>query len=130
MSDETPAAMVSLGDLEREVMEVMWSRGEASVRAVLDTVNANGRRSRAYTTIMTVMGNLARKGLLTRRREGRTDIYLAALSRESYADARARQEIETLVSRYGDVALAHFAREVDRLAPEHRRQLRELIDDE
>ena len=69
----------------------------------------------------------ARKGLLTRRREGRTDIYRAALSRETYAEARARHEIETLVSRYGDVALAHFAREVDRLAPEHRRQLRELV---
>ena len=122
--------MVSLGDLEREVMEVMWSRGEASVRTVLEAVNANGRRGRAYTTIMTVMGNLARKGLLLRRREGRTDIYRVALARESYADVRARQEIEALVSRYGDVALAHFAREVDQLSPEHRRQLRELVDDE
>ena len=122
--------MVSLGDLEREVMEVMWSRGEASVRAVLETLNAVGDRGRAYTTIMTVMGNLVRKGLLLRRREGRTDIYRVALARESYADVRARQEIEALVSRYGDVALAHFAREVDRLSPKHRRELRELVDDE
>lgn len=130
MSDETPAVVVRLGDLEREVMEVMWFRAEASVRDVLETLNADGDRSRAYTTIMTVMGNLVRKGLLLRRREGRTDIYRVALARESYADARARHEIEALVSRYGDVALAHFAREVDRLSPEHRRELRELVDDE
>ena len=129
MSQETPAVAAPLGNLEREVMEVMWARGEASVRIVLEIVNADARRGRAYTTIMTVMANLARKGLLTRRREGRTDIYRAALSRESYAEARARKEIETLVSRYGDVALAHFAREVDRLEPEDRRQLRELVDD-
>lgn len=129
MSHETPAVAAPLGDLERDVMEVMWARGEASVREVLEIVNADARRGRAYTTIMTVMANLVRKGLLTRRREGRTDIYRAAMSRENYAEARARHEIATLVNRYGDVALAHFAREVDRLDPEHRRQLRELVDD-
>ena len=128
--DGAPATAAALGDLEREVMEVIWSRGEAPVRAVLGVLNARSGRSRAYTTVMTVMANLARKGLLARRREGRTDIYSAVLSREAYTEVRARQEIAALVTQYGDVALAHFAREVDRLDPERLRQLRALADDD
>jgi len=107
-------------------MHVVWDAEEATVRTVLSALNETSGRSRAYTTVMTVMGNLARKGLLTRRREGRTDVYRAVVSREAYAEARAREQVRSLVDDYGDVALAHFAREVDALDPERRRQLREL----
>ena len=119
----------ALGELEREVMEIVWARGETSVRAVLDAVNAVSGRERAYTTVMTVMANLARKGLLTRRRDGRLDLYSAGMSRDDYAQARARHGVETLVSEYGDAALASFARELDSLDPERRRALRRLVDD-
>ncbi len=128
--DARPGAASALGDLEREVMNIVWATGETPVRTVLGILNAQSGRDRAYTTVMTVMANLARKGLLTRRREGRTDLYSAAVSRDGYTEARARHEIQALVSRYGDVALAHFAREVDRLDPDRRRRLRELVDDD
>lgn len=126
---EPPVAAAALGDLERAVMDIVWATGEAPVRTVLCILNARPGRDRAYTTVMTVMANLARKGLLTRRREGRTDLYSALVSRDCYAEARARYEIEGLVSRYGDVALAHFAREIDRLDPERRRRLEKLVDE-
>lgn len=125
--DHTEPPAATLGDLEREVMEVVWGGEEATVRTVLGRLNETSGRSRAYTTVMTVMGNLARKGLLTRRREGRTDVYRAVVSREAYAEARAREQVRSLIDDYGDVALAHFAREVDALDPERRRQLRELM---
>ena len=126
--DQPATAAPALGELEREVMEIVWARGETSVRAVLDAVNAASGRDRAYTTVMTVMANLARKRLLTRRRDGRIDLYSAAMSREDYAQARARHGVRTLVSEYGDAALASFARELDRLDPERRRALRRLVD--
>ena len=125
----TPRPVVTLGDLEREVMGELWDRPEATVRTVLEALNAESDRSRAYTTVMTVMGNLTRKGLLVRRREGRTDVYRAAISREDYTEARAREEVRSLIDHYGDVALAHFAREVDRLDPEQLSRLREIVDD-
>lgn len=110
-------------------MNIVWRTGEAPVRTVLGILNAQSGRERAYTTVMTVMANLARKGLLTRRREGRTDLYRAVLSRDDYTEARAQHEVQALVSQYGDVALAHFAHEVGRLDPERRQQLRKLVDD-
>ncbi len=44
-------------------MEEMWNRGSATVREVLDALN-RGPKQRAYTTIMTIMARLDRKGLL------------------------------------------------------------------
>jgi predicted transcriptional regulator len=118
-----------LGDLEAEVMEKVWRQGEATVRSVMEAINATGDKPRAYTTVMTVMGNLDRKGLLTRRREGKTDVYRAPLTRGEYFDARARAEAGALVGRYGDAAYMAFAREIDRLEPEQRKQLRRLARD-
>lgn len=119
-----------LGELERDVMDVVWEAGETTVREVMGTLNTTSGRERAYTTVMTVMGNLRRKGLLTCRRQGRTDVYSSLLGCEAYTDARARVEVGALVSQYGDVALAHFAREVAGLDDARRRQLRELVEDE
>jgi predicted transcriptional regulator len=118
-----------LGELEADVMEQLWRQGEATVRSVLEVLNAGAEKARAYTTVMTVMGNLDRKGLLTRRRKGRADVYRPVMSREAYLDARARAEAGALVGRYGDAALMAFAREMERLDPRQRRQLRRLARD-
>jgi predicted transcriptional regulator len=126
LSDGPP----SLGELEREVMEVVWDGGEATVRDIMLALNAASGRQRAYTTILTVAGNLRRKGLLTGRRRGRSDLYASTLSRQDYLEARAQSEVSAVVDRYGDVALAHFAREVAGLDDERRRRLRALLDDD
>jgi predicted transcriptional regulator len=119
-----------LGELEADVMEQLWQQREATVRSVLEAINASAEKARAYTTVMTVMGNLDRKGMLTRRREGKSDVYTPVMSREKYLQTRARAEAGALVGRYGNAALMAFAREMDRLAPEQRRQLRRLARDD
>jgi predicted transcriptional regulator len=123
------AAPPLLHELESEVMEELWDRGEGSVRAVMDALNQRRRKDRAYTTYMTVMSRLADKGLLTRRREGKTDHYAPALARGEYMALRARAEVEGLVERYGEVALSHFAQQVASLDPARRRALERLARD-
>jgi predicted transcriptional regulator len=116
----------ALHELEEEIMEVLWNRDEATVRDVMEDLNARAAKPRAYTTYMTTLARLDRKGLLERRREGKTDHYRAALSREDYAEQRAGAEVEALVDEFGDVALSHFARQVARLDPQRRRALQRL----
>ncbi|MDP9260089.1 MAG: BlaI/MecI/CopY family transcriptional regulator [Actinomycetota bacterium] len=115
-----------LHELESEVMELMWELGEANVRRVLGELNARAEKPRAYTTVMTIMARLDRKRLLSRRREGRTDVYVANLSREEYLAARAQAEVSAVVAQYGDEALVHFARQMDSLDPQRRERLRRL----
>ena len=70
-----------LHELESEVMEEIWRRDEATVRDVLEALN-KGRKQRAYTTIMTIMARLDEKGMLRRRKRGKTHVYRPVMSRE------------------------------------------------
>jgi predicted transcriptional regulator len=117
-----------LHELEAEVMEGVWDSGqdEVTVREIMEALNERAESPRAYTTYMTIMRRLDTKGLLTRRREGRTDIYRPVHSREEYTDLRARAGVDQLVEQYGDLALGHFARQMAELDPQRRRQLQRL----
>ena len=117
-----------LHELEAEVMQGVWSsdQEEVTVRKVMDALNKRKKHPRAYTTYMTIMRRLDTKGLLTRRREGKTDIYRPVYTREQYADLRARAGVSQLVEEYGEVALSHFARQMAELDPHRRRQLQRL----
>jgi predicted transcriptional regulator len=111
-------------------MEEIWRQGApTTVRAVMDALNRRATKQRAYTTIMTIMRRLDAKRLLSREREGKTDIYAARMSLEEYLAARARAEVGALVDEYGDAALVHFARHIDRLDRKRRDQLRRLARD-
>ena len=116
----------ALHDLEAEVMEEVWRQGEASVRSVMEACNRGRREPRAYTTYLTIMVRLDRKDVLQRRREGKTDFYRPRLSKDDYRAARAEAEVDALVAQYGDVALSHFARQMEQLDPERRRALQRL----
>jgi predicted transcriptional regulator len=115
-----------LHELEAEIMDVVWDRGETTVREVMEVLNARTAPPRAYTTYMTVMVRLDGKGLLKRRRRGRTDIYRPPVSREDYRAARAEAEVGAVVDEFGDLALAHFARQMAALDPARRRELQRL----
>ena len=115
-----------LHELEAEVMEELWSKGEAPVRAVMNALNKRSRKQRAYTTYMTIMARLHKKGVLDRRREGKTHFYAPKLGRDEFMASRARAQVEGLVAEYGDVALSHFAQQMAGLDPERRRALQRL----
>jgi predicted transcriptional regulator len=121
-----PSIPPLLHELEAAVMEEIWVRDEACVREVMDGVNARDATERAYTTYMTIMARLDTKGLLIRRRRGRTDFYRAVHTREEYADLRAGAAIDSIVEQFGEVALAHLARQMAQLSPAHRRSLQRL----
>ena len=97
--------MRTLGDLEALLMEQLWaSHGPLSVRQALEALPDG--RSRAYTTVMTVMDNLFRKGFVERERVGRAYVYVAAQSRAEYT----AEVMEDALSQGGDrgAALLHF----------------------
>ncbi|WP_433272576.1 BlaI/MecI/CopY family transcriptional regulator [Actinosynnema sp. CS-041913] len=100
--------MSTLGELERATMDVLWDRAEPMV--VRDVVDALADRDLAYTTVMTVLTRLAKKGFVRRELDGRAWRYAPSATREDYV---ARLMFDAL-SQTGDrqAALAHFARAV------------------
>jgi predicted transcriptional regulator len=107
-------------------MEQVWASDEASVRSVMEVLNKRASKPRAYTTYMTIMARLHNKGMLARRREGKTDYYSPTYTRDDYLAMRARSEVEDLVAEYGDAALSHFAQQMASLDPARRRALQRL----
>jgi predicted transcriptional regulator len=117
-------------ELERLVMEEIWGQGEATVRSVRDALNAGvGQPERAYTTVLTILQRLDAKGLVLRHRNGKTDLYSAALPREEYLGARAEAEVSELLEQYGELALVQFARRMAALDPQRRDALRRLAEE-
>lgn len=107
-------------------MEELWRSGESSVREVMESLNSHADKARAYTTYMTVMARLHKKGLLVRRRQGKGDYYAPAYERDEYMALRAGADVDDLVAQYGEVALTHFARQMAELDPARRRALQRL----
>jgi predicted transcriptional regulator len=98
------------GDLEAAIMELLWDAD--APRLVRDVVtDLHPQRPLAYTTVMTVMDNLHRKGWLTRERDGRAWRYRAAVSRQAYAAQLMNDALATSSDRAG--ALAHFVDQID-----------------
>lgn len=95
-----------LGELEADIMEVLWAHGPASVRAVHERLTA--RRPLAYTTIMTVMSRLAAKGLLEKSREGAAFVYRPASTRDEFTAESVRSVIHGLMKDFTRPAMSQF----------------------
>jgi predicted transcriptional regulator len=108
-------AVLDLAPLELDCMNTLWPVGEATVREIRDRLAE--RLPRAYTTIMTIMDRLARKGVVTRRKVGRAFVYRANLTAEQ-ARAQAVGQVvqnffggskEALLAQIGASPSAHSA---------------------
>ena len=112
----------SLGSLEREVMAVAWDRGEITVRDACDRLGTTV----AYTTVMTTMDRLFRKGLLTRRKAGRAFAYRAAASRKEIEGAVAADLVHSLLQTEGSEPLPILSSLVDAVSERDRALLDDL----
>ena len=102
--------MRGFGDLEAVIMDRVWEHAEpVTVRELHDEMSAG--RVIAYTTVMSTMDNLHRKGWLNRVKEGKAYRYSPSASREEYS---ARLMREALAGG-GDteMVLSHFLSQID-----------------
>ncbi|MEX0661797.1 MAG: BlaI/MecI/CopY family transcriptional regulator [Balneolaceae bacterium] len=118
-------SLTPLGETEMEVLHHVWSLGEASVAEVREKILEN--RKVAYTTVMTVMKNLADKKYLKYRKEGLSYIYSAAIQPE---DVRYN-----LVDRLIDKVFHGSPKDLvqalvqnEKLTDEERKEIKNMID--
>jgi predicted transcriptional regulator len=112
----------SLGSLERDVMALIWDRREITVRDACDRLGA----AVAYTTVMTTMDRLFRKGLLERRKVGRAFVYSAAASRQEIEGAVASELVHSLIHGKTGEPLPILSSLVDAVSERDRALLDEL----
>jgi len=122
-----------LGPLEMQVMNVAWSVGRCSVRDVVERLNSK----LAYTTVMTTLDRLFKKGLLEREKFERAFLYSPALSSQDWERRRAGDFVagflagpepsrDLLLSSLVDAVGQHEAVLLDELEEKIRKKRREL----
>lgn len=87
----------TLGPLESQIMEIIWKLRRATVREVL----GNNHKKLAYTTIMTVMDNLYKKGLLNRQMIKKTYYYFPVVEEKKLSNQSLKQVLNILFKQYG-----------------------------
>ncbi|WP_280389761.1 BlaI/MecI/CopY family transcriptional regulator [Nocardia wallacei] len=110
------------GELESVVMDRLWNRDgdPTTVRELFDELTRE--RDIAYTTVMSTMDNLHRKGWLKRRREGKAFRYWPTLTREQHSARMMREALDD--GGRSELVLAHF---VEQIGPEESDRLRAAL---
>ncbi len=109
-----------LGHLESTLMEILWRHGALSVKALVDHLD----RPLAYTTVMTTLDRLYKKGLLERRKQDRAFVYSPKLTFREWIRRRASDLIQVLRNDATDEVVASSL--VDALGRHDRSLLDEL----
>ena len=117
MADSTPHITAA----ELRVLKVLWQKGPQTVRQVKDALSALGDDSPAYTTVMTVMKQLADKGALAVNRESQTYVYAAAVRRDQVLRQRLSQLLHTVFDGRVEDLVLQLADEADLSAEDFRR---------
>ena len=125
--------MFLLGRLERQVLDILWTRGESNVRDVAAKLD----RPLAYTTVMTTLDRLFKKGLLDRRKVDRAFLYSTCDTRQEWQGKQVgdffkgflrqpRASSELLISHLVDAAGSHDPALLDELEKKIRLKRKEL----
>lgn len=117
-------AEIRLGRLELQIMNVVWSKGKATVHEVRDELS-RGRRP-AYSTILTMMRKLEAKGYLKHEIDDRTYVYESAISRKTVRQSLAGDLIDRLFEGSSSLLLTSLV-EQDRIGDEELSEIKKLL---
>lgn len=104
-------------------MEILWATSPLHVRDVCRRLGGK----LAYTTVMTTLDRLHRKGLLARAKDGNAFVYRPALSRDDYERHVVEATVAPLLARAADPVLAGFVDAAAAVDEDNLRRLEELI---
>ncbi len=115
------------GELEEKVMDILWTKGNATVKEINEELSKKGEKY-AYTTIMTILDRLYKKGVLDRKKEGKGYRYVPKLSKEQFEEMVTEKVISEIVKANPSTAVAAFGGIIDELNEEEIKKLKEIID--
>ena len=117
----------SLGELEQQVMDIVWKSKNCTARDVLTKIERD--KKLAYTTIPTILQRLHDKELLSRKESSTGHIYSPKVSKEKYTKNVAQSFLKNFINSFGDTAIASFADSIDKLPEKKRKYFLEILDE-
>jgi len=124
MKSAKGSTFTGIGSLEAEILAIVWEKDSTTVRDVYETLRE--RRVIAYTTVMTVMNNLVKKGLLAQDRSGIAYIYTPAIPGRDVAHTVLDSVVARLLRDEPRLAVSHLFGLDDDLSDEQFTELRKV----
>ncbi|MDN3513970.1 MAG: BlaI/MecI/CopY family transcriptional regulator [Candidatus Brocadia sp.] len=115
-----------LGTLEKDIMEVVWRRGESSVKDILNTFPAN--KNISYSAVITVTNRMTKKGLLKKRKMGKAYYYKPAYTKEQFFEVVSKKVVEGVSKFSLKSAMVHFVDYMSQADPEKIEYFSKLIE--
>jgi len=115
-----------LGELESEIMEIIWCRGQVTVRDVFSVLSR--KREIAYTTVKTVMERLSAKKLLNQLKQSNAFVYTPRLSRESFTRSTIKEILAGLLEDFYEPVTTQFIDSMDEVEEKKIEELAVLIE--
>lgn len=119
--------VASLGELEQQIMDILWEQKSCSARDVL--IKLEKDRKLAYTTVATILQRLYDKGLVKRTLDKTGHIYSPKVTKASYTRNVAQLFLKNFIHSYGDTGIASFAESIDTLPEKKRKYFLELLEE-
>jgi predicted transcriptional regulator len=112
---------------ELKILKIIWAVGQGTVRDVKDALSADADEKPAYTTVMTLMNQLAAKGVLNVDRTRQPFVYSAAVRREQVLGQRVKQFVQQVFDGQAGELVLRLVEEMD-LSPEDLRRIEAKIE--
>ena len=116
-----------LGDIEKSVMDVLWDKGEVTGREVFEEIGRG--RPLAFTTVLTVLDRLLKKGLIRRAKRGRLFVYTAAMSKDDFVKQVSHEVLQGIMDISASSAASSFVDILYKTSPQEVERLSRLIEE-
>ena len=113
-----------LGDLQLQVMDVVWRLGRATVADVHQAIAE--RRRIAYTTVLTTLRALERRGIVRHDKAGKAFVYRPAMTRDQYTAATVGKVVDDLFEGRKEGLLCHILG-AERIGKDDMAEIRRLV---
>lgn len=117
---------LSIPDSELDVLRVLWDRGQATVREVLETLRSAGRQW-SYATVATLLDRLETKGVVTSDRSELAFVYRPVISNQEVRQKRVSSLVDKLYQGEPGLLVLHLLKSHP-LAPDQAKEVRALLE--
>jgi predicted transcriptional regulator len=104
---------LNLGSLEAEIMAILWQRGAATVKAIHDQILSDPDRELAYASVTTVLNRLAKKGWVSRQKQGKAFCWRPRISQQEAQVLQAHDQLKQFLAVSNPDIVAAFADSLD-----------------
>lgn len=113
------------GELEAEAMGILWEKGPLKGKEIFEEMKR--KRKIAYTTVLTVLDRLSKKGFIKKRKEFRSTLFIPSISREDFQSVVTRQLVRSAINISNELAISAFLDIFSKMEKEELTKLSEFI---